>query len=125
MRGRNMDAADYFALLAAEKRIRAEADAATGAFDAVLMPSTARIAPTLSSVAEDDAFFEANAAMLRNTSLGNFLKRCGASIPMHQPGTAPAGRMVMGETNGDAHTLAVAAGVEAVLRAAGWGSRAT
>ncbi|MEM7652373.1 MAG: amidase [Pseudomonadota bacterium] len=125
MRGRNMDAADYFDLLAAEKRIRAEADAATGAFDAVLMPSTARIAPTVSSVAEDDAFFEANAAMLRNTSLGNFLKRCGASIPMHQPGTAPAGLMVMGETNGDAHTLAVAAGVEAVLRAAGLGSRAT
>lgn len=118
LRGRGMSAADYVDLMAANRRIRAEADAASVPFDALVLPTSALIAPTFDSVAEDDGFFAANSAILRNTSLGNFLKRCAASLPIHHPGEAPVGLMVMGETNGDAWTLAVAAGIESALRAA-------
>jgi aspartyl-tRNA(Asn)/glutamyl-tRNA(Gln) amidotransferase subunit A len=54
--------------------------------------------------------------MLRNTFCFNFLDRCALSIPMHEPGTAPRGLMVVGETGGDRRLLAIGRGIEAALR---------
>jgi aspartyl-tRNA(Asn)/glutamyl-tRNA(Gln) amidotransferase subunit A len=54
-------------------------------------------------------------AMLRNPTVGNFLDRCGISLPCHASGEAPVGFMLMGEHMGDARLFAVAAAVEAAL----------
>jgi aspartyl-tRNA(Asn)/glutamyl-tRNA(Gln) amidotransferase subunit A len=53
--------------------------------------------------------------MLRNTTVGNFLDRCGLSIPCHRAGEAPVGLMVVGETMGDSRLLAIGQAVEAAL----------
>jgi len=53
--------------------------------------------------------------LLRNSSIGNFLDRCAISLPCQEPGEAPVGLMLMGETDGDRSLFAVASGIEAAL----------
>ena len=82
----------------------------------MLMPTVPQIAPSIASLEADETFYHTtNLLMLRNPSLGNFLDRSAVSLPCHDPGTAPVGLMIMGETMGDAKTLSVAAGIEAAL----------
>jgi aspartyl-tRNA(Asn)/glutamyl-tRNA(Gln) amidotransferase subunit A len=90
----------------------------TAPFDAVLMPTVACIAPKIDDiVASDDLYAEMNPFIRRNTMLGNFLDRCALSIPMHEPGDAPGGLMVMGETGADDRLVRIGLAIEAVLGA--------
>jgi len=119
LRAARMDAADYIDALAMRRALIAQADATTAPFDAVLMPTTPAVAPPVAELFEDDdKFGKMNLLMLRNTTVGNVLDRCGLSIPMHTPGEAPAGLMVMGETGGDSRLIAIGLAVEAAVRAA-------
>jgi aspartyl-tRNA(Asn)/glutamyl-tRNA(Gln) amidotransferase subunit A len=114
--GAKMLAADYVILQRRRAEIQAIANAATRDYDAVLMPSVPAVAPSIASLETDDHFYHTtNMLMLRNPSLGNFLDRSAVSLPCHAAGTGPVGLMVVGETMGDAKTLAVAAGIEAAL----------
>ena len=114
--GAKMSAADYVILSRRRVEIQAIANAATRDYDAVLMPTVPQIAPSIASLEADETLYHTtNLLMLRNPSLGNFLDRSAVSLPCHDPGTAPVGLMVMGETMGDARTLSVAAGIEAAL----------
>ena len=91
----------------------------TAPYDAILMPSVPRIAPAIAELkASDDAYAKANVLMLRNTTVGNFLDRCGLSIPCHRTGEAPVGLMVMGEAMGDRRLLAIGQAVEDALKSA-------
>lgn len=114
--GAKMAAADYVILSRRRVEIQAVANAATRDYDAVLMPTVPQIAPSIASLESNEALYHTtNLLMLRNPSLGNFLDRSAVSLPCHEAGTAPVGLMVMGETMGDAKTLSVSAGIEAVL----------
>ncbi len=84
-------------------------------FDAVIMPTTAIIAPRLVDVAEREASMRNNILLARNTTVVNFLDRCAISIPCHRPGEAPVGLMLMGEHGNDRRLLAIAEAVEAAL----------
>jgi aspartyl-tRNA(Asn)/glutamyl-tRNA(Gln) amidotransferase subunit A len=53
--------------------------------------------------------------VLRNTSFINAADGCALSVPMHAPGTAPAGLMIAGGRLDDRRVLAIGASVEAVL----------
>jgi len=118
MRGEDLSAADYIDICRARADIMARADATTEPFDAVLMPTVAVTAPPIADVvASEDLYAELNPLCLRNTTTGNFLDRCGLTIPCHEPGDAPVGLMVMGETGGDRRLISVGLGLEAVLRA--------
>jgi aspartyl-tRNA(Asn)/glutamyl-tRNA(Gln) amidotransferase subunit A len=115
-RGAGQDAADYIDLLAARRDFQARADAVTRDFDAIALPTTPIVSPPLAALETDDDLYQTtNMAMLRNSSVGNFLDRCAISLPCHEAGTAPVGLMLMGETMGDERLLSVAAGVEAAL----------
>jgi aspartyl-tRNA(Asn)/glutamyl-tRNA(Gln) amidotransferase subunit A len=117
-RGQHLNAADYIDLRNARADIIARANAVTAPFDAVLMPTVACVAPKLDDiVASDDLYEEMNPFIRRNTMLGNFLDRCALSIPMHEPGDAPAGLMVMGETGTDDRLVRIGLAIEAVLGA--------
>ncbi|MGE0748311.1 MAG: amidase [Rhodospirillales bacterium] len=119
LRAARMDAADYIDALHMRRALIAQADATTAPFDAVLMPATPAVAPPIAELFEDDdKFGKMNLLMLRNTTVGNVLDRCGLSIPMHAPGEAPCGLMVMGETGGDARLIAIGLAVEAAVRIA-------
>ena len=95
MRGRDLSAADYLDLLAARKRIIHSAESAFDGFDAIVLPTTPRVAPRISDlVASDAAYFDANIAMLRNPSVFNLLDGTALSIPCHRPGQPPVGLMI-------------------------------
>ena len=115
-RGAGALVADYIDLWNERTAIRAEADAASRDYHALLMPTVPTVAaPIAGLVASDELYHDTNQLMLRNSSFGNFLDRCAASLPIHAAGSGPVGLMVMGETMGDERVLQVAAGIEAAL----------
>lgn len=96
-RGANMKAWEYLELQQARTAWISEVEDALGAFDAVLSPTVPMVAPAIADVApgaeRDDAFFRANALLLRNTSVVNMLDGCALSLPCHAPGELPVGLM--------------------------------
>jgi aspartyl-tRNA(Asn)/glutamyl-tRNA(Gln) amidotransferase subunit A len=120
LRGKEMTAADYNELGQARRRIIAEADRALAAYDAILMPTVPCIAPRIADLeATDAAYFAANAMILRNPSVINFLDGCALSVPCHAPGEAPVGLMIAGLAMRDQSILSIGAAIESVLAANG------
>jgi aspartyl-tRNA(Asn)/glutamyl-tRNA(Gln) amidotransferase subunit A len=114
--GKSFSASDYLALGDMRTEFMREVGMLAAPFDAILMPTAPCIAPTLAEVdATDDDYFRWNMRILRNNGLINFLDGCAASVPCHEPGTAPVGLMVCGTAGTDRHTLAVAAAIEQAL----------
>jgi len=116
-RGAEMSAADYIELMEQRRDLQRRVAAVTSAFDAVVMPTCAITAPTIAEVRDADTFTRKNMLLLRNTTVGNLLDRCAATVPCHRAGELPVGFMVMGETMADRRTLAIARAAESVLRA--------
>jgi aspartyl-tRNA(Asn)/glutamyl-tRNA(Gln) amidotransferase subunit A len=104
----HMSAADYVELVNARARIIAAAAPRTAPFDAVVCPTCPIVPPRISEVEDEREYNRINMALLRNTSVGNFLDRCSISIPCHAGGEAPVGLMLTGEHMGDARLFAVA-----------------
>lgn len=93
--------------------------AALAGFDAVLSPTVPMIPPPLAPLLADDAaFFEVNARLLRNPSVVNLLDGCAISLPCHAPGTAPVGLMAWSLGGRDDRLLSLALQLEAALKPA-------
>jgi aspartyl-tRNA(Asn)/glutamyl-tRNA(Gln) amidotransferase subunit A len=120
LRGKEISQAQYLELMSVRRRIISEAEHAFSDVDAWLLPTVPRIAPLIFDLVSDDAaYFQANAAMLRNTSIFNFLDGCALSIPCHLPGEAPVGLMLAALGGQDHNLLRVGAAIEAALANAG------
>jgi aspartyl-tRNA(Asn)/glutamyl-tRNA(Gln) amidotransferase subunit A len=116
LRGKEMTAADYIELGQARRRIIAEADRVLAAFDAILIPTVPCIAPRIADLeATDAAYFAANAMILRNPSVINFLDGCALSVPCHVPGEAPVGLMIAGLAMRDQSILSIGEAIESAL----------
>jgi aspartyl-tRNA(Asn)/glutamyl-tRNA(Gln) amidotransferase subunit A len=115
LRGREQDAADYIELCNRRADFIRRVSNRLQKFDGVLMPTTPITAPRIADLAQDEQYMRANALVLRNPSIVNFLDGCAISIPCHEPGTAPVGLSLFGLRNTDRQVLAAAAVVEAVL----------
>jgi aspartyl-tRNA(Asn)/glutamyl-tRNA(Gln) amidotransferase subunit A len=116
LHGAGMLAADFLDLMDARRALIAEAGIAFSGYDAILLPTTPWIAPPIADLEHDhDAYFRANGAMLRNTSIFNFLDGCALSIPCHQPGEAPVGLMIAGLDGDDTAVLRAGAAIQAAL----------
>jgi aspartyl-tRNA(Asn)/glutamyl-tRNA(Gln) amidotransferase subunit A len=114
MRGAQITAADYIDLIQIRSRLVDEIDAWIADFDAVLLPTTPIVAPTIAEVADAEAFARKNTALLSNTSVINFFDLCAISLPLPVSGL-PVGLMLAAR-NGDDHRLfRIALGVEALL----------
>ncbi|WP_394781042.1 amidase [Undibacterium sp.] len=117
--GATLSAADYIDLHAARKRWIAAMEIEFAPFDAVIMPTVPIVAPLIAELeASDDAFFAANALLLRNTASINLLDGCAISIPCHETGSLPVGLSINGTANSDSRILAVALAAESLLRRA-------
>jgi len=116
MSGKEMSAADYIDLVAARADLQKRVSAITSNYDAIVMPTCAIVAPTLAEVSTPDGCTRKNLLLLRNTTVGNFLDRCGISLPCHVPGELPVGFMLMGEAMADKRILAIARSVAPVVR---------
>ena len=119
-RGAAMSAADYIDLLHARRSWIARMEGTTRRYDALLSPTVPIVAPPLAELqASDDAFFAANALLLRNPSIVNMLDGCALSLPCHRHGEMPAGLMVWSHALADDTVLQASLAIEAALAAAG------
>ncbi len=116
-RGRGMSAADYVTLVEDRARLIARVDAATASFDALVMPTVPVVAPLLAAFADDRDFARLNVLILRNPAIINFLDRCAITLPMQRPGELPMGLMVVARHGEDRRLLAMASGLEPIVRA--------
>ena len=117
--GSTLSGADLVELLQLRAAYMREIETLAAPHDAIVMPTTPCIAPTIAETeASDDAYFRWNFRIMRNTGLINFLDGCAVTIPCHEHGTAPVGFMVCGTGGSDRRILAVAAAVERALSAA-------
>ena len=117
LRGADISAADYIDLLT--QRIAMIADSARQAlpYDALLMPTVIIVAPAIAPLQTDDQLYgKTNLAMLQNPSLVNFLDGCALSIPCQEPGAAPVGLMVVGQSGDDRRLFSVGLALESALR---------
>ena len=116
--GEKMNAADYIDLLAARQRWIAQVEARIQGFDALVLPTVPTVAPRIAELeASDAAYFAANALILRNPALINFLDGCALSLPCQAAGEAPVGLMLAGPAGADQSILTLGAGVEHLLAA--------
>ena len=114
--GADMTATDFIRLVEARDAIVERGNRRTAGYDAAILPSVAKVAPPIQPLVEDfDLYVTTNLMMLRNTGLGNFLDRCGFSIPVHAEGEPPVGLMAMGQTGGDRHIMGVARAIEGIV----------
>jgi aspartyl-tRNA(Asn)/glutamyl-tRNA(Gln) amidotransferase subunit A len=116
-RGEALSAADYIDLLTERRRVIAATGAALAGFDALLSPTVPIVAPRIQPlIASDEAFFAANALLLRNPSLVNLLDGCALSLPCHREGDWPVGLMVWAPAMADDRVLGVSLAIEQALR---------
>ena len=114
-RGRNMSAAEYVTLCHQRLDLIARVDRRTAELDALIMPTVPLVAPPIADFDKDEVFWPINSRILRNTSIINFLDRCAVTLPIHEPGTAPVGLMIVGGHGEDRRLLSVAQGIEAAI----------
>lgn len=97
-RGATILAWEYVELVKERRRLNQLIARELQGFDAVLSPTVPILAPSIASVApgaaRDQAFFTANALLLRNTSAVNMHDGCAISIPCHARGEMPMGLML-------------------------------
>jgi aspartyl-tRNA(Asn)/glutamyl-tRNA(Gln) amidotransferase subunit A len=118
-RGETMTAADYIELVAARRAWIGRMEAALAPYDAMLSPTVPIVAPELAPLlADDTAFFAANALVLRNPSLVNLLDGCALSLPCQGEGELPVGLMVWHGALHDDAVLGAGLAIEAALRSA-------
>ena len=117
--GAKQTAADYIDLLAARESWIARSSSRLSAFDALIAPTVPVAAPRIKPIIDDIAtlteYFKANASVLRNCQLINFLDGCGLTIPIHDHGQAPAGLMLAGPAMSDRWILGVGLAAEDAL----------
>jgi aspartyl-tRNA(Asn)/glutamyl-tRNA(Gln) amidotransferase subunit A len=92
-----------------------------GSWDVMLAPTVAVVAPLFSEVERDEDYRRVNAILRRNTAVVNILDACAISLPCQAAGELPVGLMLIGQHGQDGQLLAIAASVEAQLRAHGLG----
>lgn len=117
--GKRQTAADYIALAGHRAAVLAEFDAAAARFDVMLWPTVAIVPPPIAPLEADaDLQTQTNLKVLRNTAVVNFLDRPAISLPCHPRSSAPVGMMLVGGRGEDRRLLAVAKGLETIVRGA-------
>jgi aspartyl-tRNA(Asn)/glutamyl-tRNA(Gln) amidotransferase subunit A len=106
-RGCATSAADYADMVRERSRQVHAMDGRLATFDALLMPTTSIVAPTIAEVADPKIFAARNAAVLRNTAIVNFFDLCAISLPLRA--ALPVGLMLIARNGHDHRLLRIAA----------------
>ena len=112
--GSRVDDAAYGRMLEDRNALVVAMDARLAQYDALALPTTPIVAPTMDEIATDEGFQRANRLLLRNTAIANFFDLCAISLPV--PGAdLPAGLMLVARRGQDRRLFAIAAAVERLL----------
>ena len=106
-RGMAIPKADYDTMIQERALLVRAMDARLATLDALIMPTTSIVAPTIAEVADANVFTARNAATLRNTSIINFFDLCAISLPL--PAPLPVGLMLAARNGHDHRLLRIAA----------------
>ena len=118
--GSGIAAADYIDRLQTRRRWIEQLEASARGIDAFVCPTVPIVAPPLQPLVDDDeAFFAANALMLRNPSVVNYLDGCALSLPCQAPDELPVGLMVWAPALRDDTVLDVSLAIERELAGPG------
>jgi amidase/aspartyl-tRNA(Asn)/glutamyl-tRNA(Gln) amidotransferase subunit A len=119
-RGATMSACDYIELQGARRSWIDRMETTMQGFDAFLSPTVPMVASPIAELApgtdRDEAFFQVNARLLRNTSVINMLDGCAVSLPCHAPDELPVGLMVWAGAMRDDPVLNIALQIEQILQ---------
>lgn len=114
-RGESISAAHYVGILQARPVLQQELDARLEDLDLLVLPTVPFVAPTIASLADDEAFTRANLLALRNPSVFNFYDLPAISLPLARPaGALPVGMMLVGRRGQDRNLLALASALQAL-----------
>jgi aspartyl-tRNA(Asn)/glutamyl-tRNA(Gln) amidotransferase subunit A len=115
-RGREMSAVHYLDITERRAALIAAVARLTAGFHAMLMPTLPIVAPPIAAFAQDAEYTRLNLLLLRNTTVINQLDGCAITLPIQRQGEAPVGLTLAGNRGCDKAILAIAAGVEPILR---------
>jgi aspartyl-tRNA(Asn)/glutamyl-tRNA(Gln) amidotransferase subunit A len=115
--GRAVSDAAYAEMLRRREELVTQMDAAMSSFDALVLPTTPIVAPTMDEISSDQRFRTANRLLLRNTAIANFFDLCAISLPIPGDGL-PVGLMLFGRRGADRRLFRIAASIERRLRSA-------
>lgn len=112
--GSAVSAADYAKMLEERSQLVEAMDSQLAEVDALVLPTTPIVAPTMAEISDPKAFNEKNRLLLRNTAIANFFDLCAISLPMPGAGL-PAGLMLFGRRGHDRRLFSIAASIEKLL----------
>ena len=115
--GRSLTAADYMAMLRDRAALARAMDTRLSAFDALILPTTPIVAPTIAEVSSSDGFAAKNGLVLRNPALVNFFDLCAISLPLPRAAGLPVGLMLVARNGQDRRLFQMAAAVERLFSA--------
>jgi len=116
-RAAKISAADYVDMARGRAALVRAMDARLSDVDALVLPTTAIVAPKLTDIATPETFGPANVLLLRNPSMVNFFDLCAISLPISGSGL-PVGLMLVARNGQDRRLFRMAAGLERLLQAA-------
>ena len=110
--GGAVSASAYRKMLEERSALASAMDSKLRAIDALIVPTTPIVAPTLAEVSGAEGFNRGNRLLLRNTAIANFFDLCAISLPMPGPGPLPAGLMLFARRGEDHRLFAIATSIE-------------
>jgi aspartyl-tRNA(Asn)/glutamyl-tRNA(Gln) amidotransferase subunit A len=113
--GKTVSDADYPRMIEQRSALVSAMDLALSDLDALVLPTTPIVAPTLQEISDTKGFNRANRLLLRNTAIANFFDLCAISLPMPGTGALPAGLMLFARRGDDRRLFNIAAAVEPLL----------
>jgi aspartyl-tRNA(Asn)/glutamyl-tRNA(Gln) amidotransferase subunit A len=115
--GRDITATEYIEMMRQRATLVRAMDARLANLDAIIMPTTPTVAPTMAEVSTLETFLPKNFLNLRNTSLINFFDLCAISLPLPRQGDLPVGVMVVARNGEDRKLFRIAAAIERLFAA--------
>ena len=112
--GGAVSAADYANMLADRNALVSAMDERLVEVDALVLPTTPIVAPTMAEVSDPKGFNRNNRLLLRNTAIANFFDLCAISLPMPAAGVLPAGLMLFARRGHDRRLFGIASSVERI-----------
>jgi aspartyl-tRNA(Asn)/glutamyl-tRNA(Gln) amidotransferase subunit A len=114
-RGAGLAAADYVEMAQTRTQLLRAMDERLADLDALVLPTTPIVAPTIVEVADREIFGRKNMLLLRNTAWVNFFDLCAISLPVIEARPATVGLMLVARNGQDARLFRIAAAVEKLL----------
>jgi aspartyl-tRNA(Asn)/glutamyl-tRNA(Gln) amidotransferase subunit A len=110
--GSAVSAVDYGKMLKDRNNLVRAMDSRLAEVDALILPTTPIVAPTMAEVSSPKGFNASNRLLLRNTAIANFFDLCAISLPMRDARGLPTGLMIFARRGQDRRLFEIAASVE-------------